>query len=355
MADMLYKDGAFEWQCTTEKIREFVTLGQAETKPRCVEQELSIGRLFSVLSASEFGFAAFAGFLLDTMGPKLTAVVGTLMCLSGWVLLSLGSEGLNTFIVASMLLGGSSEMCFYPLLPAADLYPGRESTIMAIFGTFRSISLLIPLVMRAINVEAGISTFREIVLGFACICIAGCFLLALLFMPRKAWPRQKDQLQAMKLEDETESKQSTRGATQKEKHTKGDKGFTAWRRAQWEKGSYLRELCSWAFGLMALAYICVIIDVMFFIPSTLHLLPNAYSANQIIQIFSFLPCPVLGYAADRIGILWVMQFVNLCGFLTYFFVVVPKIPTYPVMQFIAAVFCSMQVRASCNSFSHVDE
>ncbi|OEH76352.1 major facilitator family protein [Cyclospora cayetanensis] len=364
MADMLYKDGTYEWKCTAEELERFQASGESSTRPRCLEQELALSRLFSAMSTSEFAFAAFAGFLLDSLGPKVTAVGGTLMALCGWVLLAVGHERLNTFIVASLLLGGSSEMCFYPLLPAADLFPGRESTIMAVFGTFRSLSFSIPLVMRAVHVQADAATFKEVVIGFACVCTAGCFLVALLLIPTNAWPRQTAvqetasedgpkaasqerlweqetenaahpaTIRVYALHDETEGKDDTAEAPhqlskggsgvingsegmgslaqtgEKEGSRHGSdccantpaKGFyAAFCASFFGEGTYLREMCSWTFSLMAAAYICVIVDLMFFVPATLHIIPDAYAANQILQVFSFVPCPLLGYMADKVS------------------------------------------------------
>ncbi|KAL8442802.1 hypothetical protein Emed_007107 [Eimeria media] len=339
MADMLYTDGAFSWTCSPSSLEAFEKEGAPLTRPRCVEQELAVGRLFSAMSASEFAFSAFAGLLFDTLGPKLTACVGTLMALAGWTLLAVGSEGLNTFVAASVFLGGSSEMCFYPMLPAANLYPGRESTVMAIFGAFRSISFVIPLVMRAVNIEARVSSFRNVLLGFACICTAGCFLLGLLFIPRKPWPRAGEREKERERERE-----SNKGEGQK-REEEGEAATAAaigWKAFKTSFVSLLREACSLAFAPMAAAYTLVILMIMFYVPSTLHLIPAAYSANQIIQIFSFLPCPLLGYAADRIGILWVMQFINFCGFAAYFFAATPSIPTHPFLQYTSAVFSALQ-------------
>ncbi|KAL8271146.1 hypothetical protein Esti_004914 [Eimeria stiedai] len=324
MADMLYADGAFAWTCSASSLEAFEREGVPRSRPRCVAQELAVGRLFSAMSASEFAFSALAGVLFDSLGPKLTACIGTLMALAGWTLLAVGSQTLNTFVAASVFLGGSSEMCFYPMLPAANLYPGRESTVMAVFGAFRSISFVIPLVLRAVNVEAGLSSFRNALLGFACICTAGCFLLALLFVPRKAWLRPGE-AEALERKEEAEE------------------GGVSWTALRASASSFVREACSLAFAPMAAAYTLVVLTIMFYVPSTLHLIPDAYSANQVIQIFSFLPCPLLGYAADRLGILWVMQFINLCGFAAYFSAATPSIPTYPLFQYSSAVFSALQV------------
>lgn len=349
MSDMLYKDRIYEWRCTDSEISSFYASQTSETFPRCTKQEVAIGRLFTVMSASEYAFAAFAGLLLDEIGPKLTGVAGTLTAFCGWLLFASGSKAHHTYILGSVLLGGSSEMCFYPLLPAADLYPGRESTIMTIFGASRSLSMLIPLVMRVSTVQANVVSFRKAVLWFACIFTVSCFFVAALFIPWKAWMRRRDLLLAAKIKKKQEEEEyAPTGIITAKKREK------IWRRCvrlplvwiqnQKKKGSFIREMCTWSYGLMAIAYSCVVLAVMFFVPSTLRLIPEAYMANQVIQIFSFIPCPILGYAADRVGILWVMQFVNLCGFLTYFFTVVPKIPSYRVMQFAAAIFCAIQVR-----------
>ncbi|KAL8433176.1 hypothetical protein Efla_002367 [Eimeria flavescens] len=365
MADMLQRDGAFEWLCSSSDLDVFAASGAPLTRPRCRQQELALGRLFSVMSAAEFSFAAFSGFLFDAAGPKITSCVGVLMALGGWVLLAAAGETFNSFLAAAVLLGGSSEMCFYPMLPAANLFPGRESAVLALFGAFRSLSFVIPLLLRAVYLGGAAYTLQNVLLGFAGFCLVGCFFLAIFFFPFKAWPREGGEEEegeeatdkptetgdvgacSVELKENEEKKEETSSSSFSPPSPSASPSASSSSASSFSLSSccslYLQEVFTVRFLPMACAYTLVILMIMFYVPSTFHLIPHAYAANQVIQIFSFLPCPLLGLAADRFGILWVMQFLNFCGFAAYFFVIVPKTPNLPFLQFLSAICCSIQV------------
>nr|PIL96661.1 transporter, major facilitator family protein [Toxoplasma gondii COUG] len=104
-----------------------------------------------------------------------------------------------------------------------------------------------------------------------------------------------------------------------------------------------RDICSSVFLPIVPFFCLVLTGVVFFIPSARHLMPDAYAANRIIQIFSFVPCPLFGHIADVWGILPVMYICNLCGLLSFSFVMVPTIPAAEALQFAASLLAAFQL------------
>nr|CEL70272.1 TPA: putative transporter, major facilitator family domain containing protein [Neospora caninum Liverpool] len=104
-----------------------------------------------------------------------------------------------------------------------------------------------------------------------------------------------------------------------------------------------RDVCSSLF-LPIVPFFCVVLTgVVFFIPSARHLMPDAYAANRIIQIFSFVPCPLFGHIADVWGILPVMYICNFCGLLSFSFVMIPTIPAAAELQYAASLLAAFQL------------
>jgi len=113
--------------------------------------------------------------------------------------------------------------------------------------------------------------------------------------------------------------------------------------------SSLKDLKAHFFSVLYLPmipfFIFTMIRALFIVPSTKDLLlPDVYAANKMIQIFSFLPCPVLGWVADRIGIIWVMHFCNVCGALSVIFVMIPGI----ILQYLSSIFFAVMVSFLCS-------
>ncbi|CDJ37950.1 hypothetical protein, conserved [Eimeria tenella] len=206
--------------------------------------------------------------------------------------------------------------------------------------------------MRILFVHFNIFSFRTLLLLFACAGLGSCFLLALFFIPYRPFPPLQQQQQQQQPQQQPQQQQQEEGAVgsvQVEVAAECAAGAKAAEKpaaaaaAAAAATPFLAELLRPTFLLMAAAYILMIFNLMFFVPSTQHLIPAAYAANQLLQVFSFLPCPLLGFAADKAGVLAVVHFLNCCCCLNYLFVLLPRIPTFPVLQYLAAVCCALQV------------
>ena len=357
IADILLQHGVFKWKCTPEEIAAATgSPNFVSYEPLCKAQELAINSLFMIASSSNFCCSFLGGLLLDLAGPKATGMIGIGALLVGWLLLALSTETVNCFIVAAVLIGMSTDTAFFPCLSAANLFPSKGSTVIAFFGCFRSLSFTVPLTMRAAVIQRGIATAPQAMLVYCGVFLVLCFFVAVLLLPRKAHEKATDNEEtgpySSKQPSLTETPTGTQccdAATTAAAATAATTTAAAQRRARlrdWatvKLRSFGKECCSLSYLPLLPLFSFLMTNIVFFIPSTLHLIPEAYEANQVIQTFSFLPCPFFGLLADQIGILPVMHLLNLCGLLCYVCVVIPGIPAYRPLQFIAPILFAVQI------------
>lgn len=352
IADSLLQNDAFLWKCTPEDLA--LPPPELSYEPRCKEQEMAVNSLFTVASSAHFFCSFLGGLLLDLLGAKLTGMIGTSLMFLGWLLLAVSSQSFNAYTFAAVLIGLSVDTAFFPCLSAANLFPGRGSTVIAFLGCSRSLSFVVPLTIRAAVIQGGVATSTQALLVYAGLFLSLCFLIALFLMPRTAFPKPDENIAG-----------SDAGAAEKETPkglTASDTGLEAadsqptlaatatpderesfGSRAKARLRGFAKESCSLSYLPLLPLFCFLLTNIIFYVPSALHLLPKAYEANQIIQTFSFLPCPFLGLLADCVGILPVMHGLNFCGILAYVFVIVPSIPSYAALQFLSSILFAIQI------------
>ncbi|PFH34758.1 transporter, major facilitator family protein [Besnoitia besnoiti] len=439
IADVLFKAGAYEWRCqgaVTSPDLPLVGDGMA----KCEDQEADVNRLFTITAASHFFFSFIGGSLLDTIGPKATAIVGLISSMTGWVLLGLANEHLLTYIPGCLFMGAGLDTTYFPLLSGANLFPGHVATVKAVFGAALSFSFLVPVAVRAVSFESGGAVHHRLI--FCCfggICLGFSLLIALLVIPQRPWrapyrpfgQQLRDQPLAggcgvatqsgqrlpcagVESEEQVPSEggeesqlpervccaavavphpsceegspvppsssrfppiaivggahggskalriEGQAGASNSRTRTGGRRWSILSRLSPVRSGArqppcnlpekllqhlrtMQRDFWSTLF-LPIVPFFCVALtSVVFFIPSARHLMPDAYTANRIIQIFSFIPCPLFGYIADIWGIMPVMYICNLCGLLSFILAMVPAIPAAAPLQFAASILSASQL------------
>ncbi|OEH79226.1 protein FMP42 [Cyclospora cayetanensis] len=349
IADSLFQSNAFLWRCTPD---ELAGPSPAHSySPRCAAQELAVNSLFMVASSSHFFCSFLGGLFLDLLGPCITGMVGTGIMLIGWVLLATSSQAFNAYTFAAVLIGMSVDMAFFPCLSAANLFPKNGSTVIAILGCFRSLSFVVPLGIRAAVVQYGVGSSMQALLVYAGLFLSLCFLVAVFLLPSKPFStpqEQQEEQMHQKPQALTDSSTSDHREGSDRTESAVDGGAVRNRQSFMERASmrlysFRAECCSAAYLPLLLLFSFLLTNIIFFVPSASHLLPAAYVANQVIQTFSFLPCPFLGMLADKVGILPVMHLTNLCGLLCYVCTVVPGIPAATVLQYLASILFAVQV------------
>lgn len=173
---MLFKSGAYLWQCSEEERRHAPQDG-----PACVAQDVNVQRLFTICYATHFVISAAAGFLIDVAGPKVTAMLGQALNICGWAILGACSENFRAVLPAFMLIGAGADMCYLPMLCIINLFPGSAGFALTIMGASCSLSFGVPSVLRAAEL-AGCS-FKLVCWGYALLGPALCMALVALFVP----------------------------------------------------------------------------------------------------------------------------------------------------------------------------
>lgn len=344
VSDILMQSGTYEWKCTEEELS--APPPDVSFKARCKAQEMAVNHLFVIASSSHFFCSFLGGLFLDVLGPKLTGMIGTGLMFVGWLLLGLASESFSAYPFAAFLIGMSVDTAFFPCLSVANLFPGRGSTVIAFLGCFRSLAFVVPLSLRAAVITRKAATTRQALLVYAGLFLSLCFLTSTFLLPKKAFPKPGDtEDEASETGEKGRTQQLTACDTGLESHapTERETKLQALRaQAGARLSAFGKEFCSFAYVPLLPLYCFLLTNIIFYVPSALHLLPVAYEANQIVQTFSFLPCPVLGLLADRLGILPVMHFTNLCGLLAYVCVIIPSVPAYTFLQFLSTVLFAVQ-------------
>lgn len=348
IADALFQHGAFLWKCSPEELAK--PPPEVSYEPRCKGQEMAVNSLFTIASSSHFFCSFLGGLLLDLLGSKLTGMIGTGIMFIGWLLLALSSEAFNAYTVAAVLIGLSVDTAFFPCLTVANLFPKHGSTVIAFLGCFRSLSFVVPLTIRAAVIQRHIASASQALLVYVGLFLSLCFLVAAFLLPMKAFPKDERTASADATEGETpvglaacdtgiegfDSQPAARSGKQPEPASLGSRMHSRIR-------GFIKESCSLSYLPLLPLFCFLLTNIIFYIPSALHLLPKAYEVNQIVQTLSFLPCPFLGMLADCVGILPVMHVTNFCGLLAYVCVVVPSVPSYPALQFLSSILFAIQI------------
>lgn len=91
-------------------------LGPSSDSFRCSAQRFMIAKLGSIIRLSVFTVGFPLGFLLDTLGPKITFLIGMSMRVASWVIFSIEGVSNVLIVLSSVLLGLSRNAIAYPTL-----------------------------------------------------------------------------------------------------------------------------------------------------------------------------------------------------------------------------------------------
>eukprot|EP00921_Rhytidocystis_pertsovi_P006283 GHVQ01010738.1.p1 GENE.GHVQ01010738.1~~GHVQ01010738.1.p1 ORF type:complete len:449 (+),score=43.99 GHVQ01010738.1:4783-6129(+) len=114
---------------------------------------------------------------------------GLVLQMTGWLLLGSSTQSFQAFIPAVILLGMGVDASFFPCISAANIFPGWESSVIAVWGGARSASFYVIFIMESILGDGdGSVKFSGIAIIFACAFLGSCLILAALFIPMKPFP-----------------------------------------------------------------------------------------------------------------------------------------------------------------------
>lgn len=140
-AQMLGRSGAYGWYCGED--HDFDVDGM------CHEQEVAIGRLYSIAAGCEYASAAWGGILLDNVGPRISGFVGELLFGIGTILLMFSSESFPAYIPAMIILGSCVNMVCFPSLVTIETFPQWKGVMVSLMLGAQTAATGIPPIMWA--------------------------------------------------------------------------------------------------------------------------------------------------------------------------------------------------------------
>ena len=195
--DLLYKSGAYAWTCEGEGAAaeniSYQKIGEG-IYVDCPARKNAINNLYTIAFAANFIFSAFGGFILDRVGPKITLLGATLLDAAGWCLLSVSSQAFPAYIASFLLIGMATDPGYLALLYVSNLFPRKQSTVMGVMGSCRSLSFSIPVILAAVYKGAAYkeTDLWKFLAFYIVVGLGTCLLIGLLFVPLRPFKAAAD-------------------------------------------------------------------------------------------------------------------------------------------------------------------
>lgn len=326
LSNMLLSDKAYSWRCEGEPIVE-------GKRYLCARQDSSVQLLFTLGIGISFCCSLAAGTLLDWGGPKLTACVGQLCSTIGWIMMGLASEDRQLYIPAVIFMALGADAGYLPSMNIANLFPGYEQLVIVGMCSAMSASFSITSIMDAVLRSSPKLTFKTICLLYAGLGSGMCLLVALIAMPVKQYKSQEELTHLFIKETEANDRQNSRGdetvlaSNAAQKNAEQDVTFFSQLRTR----HFILMLIYWP--LNALFY-------NFYLTSAENMFGKR--ANDLIGILgpvSMVPSILLGFLADRFGVMSLVLFIISSGVCMYAFALMP----FTAAHYISPVFSCLYV------------
>ncbi|CDJ49138.1 transporter, major facilitator family domain containing protein, putative [Eimeria brunetti] len=341
LSSMLFRAGIYLWLCTTEEQSEAVLTEQ----PVCLAQDIGVQRLFTVCYAAHFILSALAGALVDLAGPKITALLGQTLSICGWLFLGASSQSFRAVIPAFVMIGASSDLCFFPVLTVSNLFPGSVGFAVTCLSAASSLSFAVPLVLRAVQ-TAGLG-FSGVCWGYAVFGPFFCLLLVVFFVPLDGFIQvdmfvlvarpeavsfspvanreQGEVVPASPPSSRNSSSNNSRSSSSSSSRNSSRRGIRYPSNNTLSSVTddeffkpFWQEAFSCLYFCVCLYFgICSVAINYYQQAANYFLLDEALEVLNIAIPLSTLPCLVLGRLADYVPVVYIMVLLNTAGALSY--------------------------------------
>ncbi|XP_026190222.1 uncharacterized protein LOC34618030 [Cyclospora cayetanensis] len=382
---ILFNSGAYLWLCNEDEQE----LAKAARQPFCVAQDTNVQTLFTVCYATHFIVSGAAGVLIDTAGPKVTAILGQTLNLCGWFILGGFTDSFRGILPAFVLIGAGADMCFLPMLCISNVFPGSSGFILTVMGASCSLSSVVPMVLRTIQIRG--FSFRAVCWGYALLGPAGCLVLVCLFVPLEGFIEEdryvlvkstETQCSSIQLPNRLSKKRSPQppqaatavairsmatarteiepgpssqgaaatgnsgGSTAPERHASA---VAALRQGPVAVSTvtdddffqpFVKDACTFLYvGVCIYFIICSVAMNYYQKAASKFLSPEAFSGLGAASPLSTFPCLIIGRVTDYVPIVPVMLFVNSTGVLCY----VLALADGPIVGYASITFFSIYI------------
>ncbi|PFH38761.1 hypothetical protein BESB_011030 [Besnoitia besnoiti] len=396
LTDIYYVEGYFRGKCSPTE----VDLSKPAREPKCEAEEVAVQGWCTNAIVSEICWSWLSGLLLDHLGPKATAMIGSASLLV--VSLAVGaSRHLQTSKWPSIIVGCSLSMAFLPSLTIANLFPTARNSVIGLLTLARFLSAAATLVLRSVYLEGRHrEDTRTTAYTYVALCVGGCVFIAALFFPLQKWQRARAIAQLrknasssagvhppsschysggpgtgrpgadaskrlprkiipqwhgifhtrssapMKVTDSLDAAILKQDIVQSIQRGTTDGAFLSLR--DWR--AFLAEVSSLVFAFLCVFGMLVLSSAQCFRAAEMHIIPQAYRAGEYVALLAALPLPFIGLLADRRGITVAMGFVAVLELFALAFTVIPGFPAVGVCQYFASImmkvassFCISQI------------
>lgn len=184
--DSLYKSEAFSWLCRNTS-DNFVNIG-GKFYPTCADRKNAIADMYTTAFVCHFGFSAFAGVILDVVGPKICSMIGQTFHIFGWMLLAHANQSISgAYYAAVGFIGAGTDTAYLPILSLGNLFPGNESLVLSILGSLRSVSFAMPVILARIYTTDSFAPgdFTKFCYGYLGVANGAAMIICLLLIPMR--------------------------------------------------------------------------------------------------------------------------------------------------------------------------
>lgn len=326
LSNMLLRDGAYLWRCEGEPLVE-------GKRYACTRQDSGVQLLFTLGIGLSFCCSLAAGALLDWKGPKLTACIGQLCNTIGWVMMGLANENRQLYIPAVIFMAMGADAGYLPSMNIANLFPGYESLVIVGLCAAMSASFSVTSIMDAILRAHPNMTFQKICMLYAGLGTGLCLLVALVAMPLKQYKSQEEiTLAYTKRQEMNERQSSTDGDTELSRDS---------RRKKRQEATFTNQLRSLHFILIFIYWPLNALFYNFYLTSAENLFGK--DINNLIGILgpvSMVPSILLGFLADRYGVMSLVLFIISSGVCMYAFALMPFLAAHYISPIFSCLYVS---------------
>ena len=134
---VLRQERVYAWLCATNQTMNSTNsteAAEAATKMviTCVAQELGLARIFLAGNICAIGSTLPVGIIMDSFGPKTTAVVSFSFMILGAFLFAISSKALDLYVLAFGFMGVAAPGCIMSTFHTTALFPVHRGTVMAV-------------------------------------------------------------------------------------------------------------------------------------------------------------------------------------------------------------------------------
>jgi len=314
---LLNKDGVYSELC-------------ADPNAECPERE---GRLTAIYTAGSSCFALTVwpmGAVMDYMGPRFSATLGSGLMLAATLLISISdSQGFDAFLLGFILMSIGGPAIVFSFFHMGSLFPRNKGTIMALFNVMLDASSLVFPLFALISDVTG-ATYHEIFFYFSVVPLI-VFISGFLLWPNRIYdeyPAQPEESPLLKKKNKATSEKD-KTSTEKEKALEKEKSFTepepditAYAFGTRVSASYLEQTCSQVFIIAAVFTMFNLLRVNFYIGTVEYQVANISEnhAKYWTQTFGFvlpigglISTPIVGWLLDRQSLWFNVLSLHLAG------------------------------------------